>query len=88
MCISVCAVTDDSPTSDETSLAAEGVCSIGLLIYVLFVNVFIAMEELWEGFKTEKGLPWIALHGCFMQLLWLEEHGRSRFIYISLATCF
>jgi len=41
--ISVCAVADDSPTSDETVSAAEGVCSIGILIYVLFVNVFTAV---------------------------------------------
>ena len=52
VCISVCAVTDDSPISDETGPAAEGVCIIGILTCVLFVNVFIAVEELWEGFDT------------------------------------
>ena len=53
----VCAVADDSPTSNETGLAAEGVCSIGILMCVLFVNVFATVEELWEGFETAKGLP-------------------------------
>ena len=77
VCISVGAVADDSPTSDETGPAAEWVCSIGILMCVLFVNVFIAVEELWEGFETAKGLPSVAFLGCFMQLLWLEEHGRS-----------
>ena len=33
-CIAVCAVADDSPISDETGLAAEGVCSIGILMRV------------------------------------------------------
>ena len=46
VCIAVCPVTDDSPISDETSPAAEGVCSIGILMCVLCVNVFIAVEEL------------------------------------------
>jgi len=49
---------------------------------VLFVNIFPAMEELWEGFETAKGLPWVAFHGCSMQLLRLEQHGKSRFISI------
>ena len=38
VCIAVCDVADDSPISDETGLAAEGVCSIGILICVLCVN--------------------------------------------------
>ena len=38
VCVSDYAVADDSPISDETSLAAEGVCSIGILMYVLLVN--------------------------------------------------
>ena len=46
VCIAVCAVADDSPKSDETGLATEGVCSIGILMCVLFVDVFIAVEEL------------------------------------------
>ena len=25
---------------------------------ILFMNVFTAVEELWEGFETAKGLPW------------------------------
>ena len=86
VCISVCAVADDSPTSDETGPAAEGMCNIGILMCVLFVNVFPAVKELWEGLETAKGLPWVAFHCCFMQLLWREKHGRSRFIYIMLAT--
>ena len=60
-------------------------CSIGILMCVLFVNVFAAVEELWEEFETTKGLPWVAFQGCFLQLLLREEHGRSRFIYIMLA---
>ena len=55
--VSVCTVADDSPTSDETGLAAEVVCSIGILMYVIVMNVFTAMDELWEGFETVKGLP-------------------------------
>ena len=35
---------------------------------VLFVNVFTAVEELWEAFETGKGLPWVAFHDCFVQL--------------------
>ena len=50
--IAVCAVADDSPISDETVLAAEGVCGIGILMCMLFVDVLIAVEELWEGFDT------------------------------------
>ena len=84
--IAVCAVTDDSPTSDEPGPTAECVYSIGILMCVPCVNVFTAMEELWEGFETAKGLPWVAFLGCFMQLLQLEEYGRSQFIYIILAT--
>ena len=67
--VSVCTVADDLPTSDETGPAAEGVCGIEILMYVLFVNVFIVVEEIWEGFETAKGSPWVAFHGCFMQLL-------------------
>ena len=62
VCFSVCAVTDDSPTSDETSPAAEGVCSIGILMSGPFVNVFIAAEELW-GLKQKRvylgSLSWL-----------------------------
>ena len=70
ICISVGAVTDDSPTSDETGPAADGVCSIGILMCVLFV--FTAVEELWEGFETAKGLTWVVFHGCFLQFRWRE----------------
>ena len=48
------------------------------------LNVFIAGEELWEGFETASGLLWVAFHGCFMQLLQLEQHGRSQYIFIYL----
>ena len=46
VCISVCTVADDLPTSDETGPVAEGVCSIGILMCVLCVNVFTVVEEL------------------------------------------
>ena len=52
VCISVDTIADDLPISDETGPVAEGVCSIGILICVLCVNVFIVVEELWEGFET------------------------------------
>ena len=52
VCISVCAVVDDSPIGDETSPVGEGVCSIGILMCVLWANIFIVIEELWEGFET------------------------------------
>ena len=51
-------VADDSPIGDETGPAAERVCGIGILMCVLFVNVFTTVEKLWEGFETSKGLPW------------------------------
>ena len=82
VCIAVCAVADDLPISDETGLAAEGVCCIGSVMCVLFVNISTAVEDLLEGFETAKGLTWVALHGCFMQLLQSEEHGRSRYKYM------
>ena len=63
VCIVVCTVADDSPTSDETGPVAEGVYSIGILMCVLCVNVFIVVEELWEGFKTTQQLPCISLLG-------------------------
>ena len=50
--ITVYAIADDLPTSDETGLVAEGVYSIGILMCALCVNVFIVVEELWEGFET------------------------------------
>ena len=52
VCIAVYAIADDSPISDETGPVAEGVCSIGIAVCVLRVNVFIVVEELWEGFET------------------------------------
>ena len=55
--------------------------SIGILICALLVNVCSCRETQVE-FETAKGLPWVAFHGYFMQLLQQEEHGRSRFIYI------
>ena len=52
VCIAVYAIADDSPISDETGPVAEGVQSIGILMCVLCVNVFIVVEELWEGSET------------------------------------
>ena len=52
VCIAVCAIAADSPISDETSPVAEGMCSIGIVMCVLCVNVFLVVEELWEGFET------------------------------------
>ena len=75
VCISVCAVTD-SPTSDETGLAAEEVCSIGIPIYVQFVNFFTAVEELWKGFETAKALPWVAFLGCLCNFFGSKSMGR------------
>ena len=65
------------PYANHFRPAAEGVCSIGILVCVLFLNVFTAVEELWEGLQTVKGLLLVAFHGCFMQLLWLKEHESS-----------
>ena len=50
--ISVYAIADDLPISDETGPVAEGVCSIVILTCVLCMNVFIVVEELWKGFET------------------------------------
>ena len=83
VCIAVCAVADYSPISDETASVAEGVCSIGILMYVLFVNVFTAVAELWEVIETANCLPCVSLLGCFMQLLQLDGDWRCRFIYIA-----
>ena len=61
VCIAVCIIADELQI--ETSPAAEGVCSIGILMCVLFVNVFIAVEELWEGFDAAEHLPCVGLLG-------------------------
>ena len=64
VCIAVYVIAHDLPISDETGLVAEGVCSIGILIMcVRYVNVFIVVEELWEGFETAKCLPCAGLLG-------------------------
>ena len=63
----VCAVADDSSTSTESS-AVEGVCNIGILVYIRFVNVFAAVEELWQRFEIAKGLPCVTFRGCFIHL--------------------
>ena len=63
VCIAVCAVIYDLLIRDETGQAAEGVCSIGILMCVLLVIVFTAVEELWEGFETAKFLPCVGLLG-------------------------
>ena len=52
VCIPVSAIADDVPTSDETSPVAEGVCSSEILMHVLYVNIFIVVEELCEEFET------------------------------------
>ena len=67
VCIAVCAVADDLPICDETGPAGEGVCSIGILMCVLFVNVFIVVEKPWEGFQTAKCLLFFGLLGYFTQ---------------------
>ena len=51
--IAVGAIADDSPISDETSPVAEGsVKHCDCHVCVQCVNVFIVVEELWEGFET------------------------------------
>ena len=42
--------------SDETGPAAEGMCSIVILMCVLLLNVIVDAEELQEGFETAKCL--------------------------------
>ena len=81
VCIAVYVVTNDSSVSDETGLVTERGCSIGVLMCVLFVNVFTAVEELWEGFETAKGLPWYAFLVALCNFI--GEHGRSLYIYKS-----
>ena len=49
VCIPIYPIADDSQISDETGPVAEGVCSIGILMCVLCVNVSIVVEEHWEG---------------------------------------
>ena len=53
---------------ESTGPAAEEVCSIEIPMYGIFVNVFTAVEELWEGVETAKGLTCVAFHYCFMLL--------------------
>ena len=65
VCIAVYVFADDSPISDETSPVVEGVYRIGILKCVRCVNVFIVVEELWEGFETALALTlckssWVA----------------------------
>ena len=61
--IAVCAVADDSPIRDGTGQAAEGVYSFAFLMYILFVNVFSAVEELCEQFETANGRHCVAFYG-------------------------
>ena len=42
---------------------ARVVYSIGIVVCVLCVNVFIVVEELWEGLETAKLLPWVTFRG-------------------------
>ena len=74
--VSVCAVADDPPISDESSPAAEGMCSNGIFMCTICECLYSYGEG--EGFEIAKGLPCLTFHGCFMQLLWLEEYGRSQ----------
>ena len=46
VCIAIYAIADDSPISDETGPVAEGVYSIGILMRVPCVNIFIVVEQL------------------------------------------
>ena len=51
-----------------------GMCGIGILMYVLIVNV-CSYGGTWVEFETVKGSPCIAFLGCFMQLFfWLEDY--------------
>ena len=51
VCIAVSAIADDSPICDETGPVAEGVCSIGILMCVLCVNVFSLLKNSGNGLK-------------------------------------
>ena len=86
VCIAVCAVAEDSPISDETGPADESVCSIGIFMCVLFVNVFIAVEELWEEFETAKRLPCVGLLGLLYAASSAGGVWEGSIIYIILAT--
>ena len=47
-------------------------CSIGILLHVLLVNVCTCRGTR-VGFETAKGLPYVAFLGCFMQFIgWLS----------------
>ena len=74
VCIAVYAIADDSPISDETSPVTEGMCSIGIVVRVLCVNVFIVVEELWEGFETAERLPCVG----FLGLLYAASSAAGR----------
>ena len=50
--IAVSAIADYSPISDETGPVAEGSVSHWVVMCVLCVNVFMVVEELWEGLET------------------------------------
>ena len=86
VCIAVCAVADDLPISNKTSPVAEGVYSIGILTCVLCVNIFIVVEELWEGFETAKHLPWVSLLELFYAASLAAGMWEVSIIYIILAT--
>ena len=59
------------PTSDEAGPTADGTCSIGILMYVLLVNV-CSCRGTQIRFETAKHLPCEAL--C--NFLWLEEQSQ------------
>ena len=84
--IAVYAIADDLPISDETSPVAEGVCSIGILMCVLCVNVFIVVEEPWEVFETTSHLPCVSLLGLLYAATWVRGVWEGSIIYIIPAT--
>ena len=65
---------------------AEGVYRIGILMCVQCVNVFIVVEELWEGFETALALTlckssWVALRSYFG---WRSVGGVNHFYTVLL----
>ena len=85
VCIAVCAVADDSPKSDVTGPVAEGVCSIGIFMCVLCVNVYSSGGTL-GGFETAKCLPCVGLLGLFYAASSAGGVWDVSIIYIFLAT--
>ena len=87
VCIAVYAIADDSPISDETGPVAEGLCSIGILMCVLCVNLFMVVEKFWEGFDAAQHLPCVGLLGLHYAAYSTRGVWEgSIFLYIMLAT--